>query len=167
EPGDLVFFDRLRHNGIYIGDGRFIHARQTGRGVNVARLDDGWYASHWSGARRLELAADAGWVQGAEPKDQPGSCISCRTLPSGSANVATHPPQSSRAGARVKTTPARLNRSWTARISPTVRLIMIRRGSRLAPRTLSCTPTLRRTPLQSKLMKSDLAERGVRPSVSG
>jgi cell wall-associated NlpC family hydrolase len=27
-PGDIVFFDRLRHNGIYIGEGRFIHARQ-------------------------------------------------------------------------------------------------------------------------------------------
>lgn len=63
EPGDLVFFDRLRHNGIYVGDGRFIHARQTGRGVNIARLDDGWYASHWAGARRLELPADAGWDQ--------------------------------------------------------------------------------------------------------
>jgi len=63
EPGDLVFFDRLRHNGIYVGDGRFIHARQTGLGVNIARLDDGWYASHWAGARRLELPADAGWDQ--------------------------------------------------------------------------------------------------------
>jgi len=63
EPGDLVFFDRLRHNGIYIGDGRFIHARQTGRGVNIARLDDGWYASHWVGARRLELSVGAGWDQ--------------------------------------------------------------------------------------------------------
>ena len=65
EPGDLVFFDRLRHNGIYIGDGRFIHARQTGRGVNIARLDDGWYASHWAGGRRLETPApvDAGWDQ--------------------------------------------------------------------------------------------------------
>jgi cell wall-associated NlpC family hydrolase len=73
EPGDLVFFDRLRHNGIYVGDGRFIHARQTGRGVNISSLDDGWYASRWVGARRLELAAaptpilgpdrDAGWDQ--------------------------------------------------------------------------------------------------------
>ena len=63
EPGDLVFFDRLRHNGIYVGDGRFIHARQTGRGVNIASLDDGWYASHWVGARRLDLPADAGWDQ--------------------------------------------------------------------------------------------------------
>jgi cell wall-associated NlpC family hydrolase len=63
EPGDLVFFDRLRHNGIYVGDGRFVHARQTGRGVNIARLDDGWYASHWVGGRRLELSAAAGWDQ--------------------------------------------------------------------------------------------------------
>jgi peptidoglycan DL-endopeptidase CwlO len=39
QPGDLVFFDRLRHNGIYIGSGKFIHARQTGRHVSVARLD--------------------------------------------------------------------------------------------------------------------------------
>ena len=60
EPGDLVFFDSLRHNGIYIGDGRFIHARQTGRSVNIARLDDGWYASHWVGARRLEARAQPG-----------------------------------------------------------------------------------------------------------
>jgi cell wall-associated NlpC family hydrolase len=63
EPGDLVFFDRLRHNGIYVGDGRFIHARQPGRGVNIARLDDGWYASHWVGGRRLELPVNAGWDQ--------------------------------------------------------------------------------------------------------
>ena len=54
EPGDLVFFDRLRHNGIYVGDGRFIHARQTGRRVAIASLDDEWYSSHFVGARRLD-----------------------------------------------------------------------------------------------------------------
>ena len=53
EPGDLVFFDRLRHNGIYIGEGRFIHSRQTGKHVAVASLDDVWYRTHWVGARRL------------------------------------------------------------------------------------------------------------------
>ena len=53
EPGDLVFFDRLRHSGIYIGGGRFIHARQTGKRVSIARLDDEWYAENWVGARRL------------------------------------------------------------------------------------------------------------------
>jgi cell wall-associated NlpC family hydrolase len=52
-PGDLVFFDRLRHNGIYIGHGRFIHAGQTGKRVSVADLDDEWYRTRWAGARRL------------------------------------------------------------------------------------------------------------------
>lgn len=52
EPGDLVFFDGLRHNGIYIGQGRFIHSRQSGKRVGVGRLDDAWYRSRWVGARR-------------------------------------------------------------------------------------------------------------------
>ena len=54
EPGDIVFFDRLRHNGIYLGEGRFIHARQTGKRVSIAGLDEAWYARHWVGARRIE-----------------------------------------------------------------------------------------------------------------
>jgi cell wall-associated NlpC family hydrolase len=53
EPGDVVFFDRLRHSGIYIGGGRVIHARQSGKRVSIASLDDNWYAEHWVGARRL------------------------------------------------------------------------------------------------------------------
>jgi cell wall-associated NlpC family hydrolase len=57
EPGDLVFFDRLRHNGIYVGHGRFIHARQTGRRVAIAGLNDEWYAAHFVGARRLDPPA--------------------------------------------------------------------------------------------------------------
>jgi cell wall-associated NlpC family hydrolase len=54
QPGDIVFFDRLRHNGIYIGAGRFIHARQTGKRVAIAGLAEAWYAEHWVGARRVE-----------------------------------------------------------------------------------------------------------------
>jgi cell wall-associated NlpC family hydrolase len=57
EPGDIVFFDRLRHNGIYIGEGRFIHSRQTGKRVSIAGLDEAWYAEHWVGARRIEPIA--------------------------------------------------------------------------------------------------------------
>src|SRR5947209_5135645 len=53
-------FDRPRHNGIYVGEGRFIHARQTGLHVSIASLDNGWYASHWVGARRLEPRAQPG-----------------------------------------------------------------------------------------------------------
>lgn len=53
EPGDVVFFDGLGHNGIYIGDGRFIHARRSGGGVMISRLDESWYRTRWVGGRRL------------------------------------------------------------------------------------------------------------------
>ena len=43
-PGDLVFFDGIGHVGIYIGDGRFIHAPHTGAVVSVDRLSGSWYA---------------------------------------------------------------------------------------------------------------------------
>jgi peptidoglycan DL-endopeptidase CwlO len=51
-PGDIVFFNQLRHNGIYLGDGRFVHATRPG-GVKIARLEDGWFRTRWVGARRL------------------------------------------------------------------------------------------------------------------
>jgi cell wall-associated NlpC family hydrolase len=37
-PGDLVFFDGLGHVGLYIGDGRFIHAPHTGARVSIDTL---------------------------------------------------------------------------------------------------------------------------------
>jgi cell wall-associated NlpC family hydrolase len=51
-PGDLVFFDGLGHVGMYIGNGRFIHAPHTGTRVRVETLA-GWYSSRFDGARRL------------------------------------------------------------------------------------------------------------------
>jgi len=53
QPGDLVFFDGLRHNGIYVGNGQFIHARRSGKHVTISTLDETWYAKRWVGARRL------------------------------------------------------------------------------------------------------------------
>jgi cell wall-associated NlpC family hydrolase len=44
--GDLVFFrieGKLQHVGMYLGDGRFVHAPQSGRKVSVASLDSGFY----------------------------------------------------------------------------------------------------------------------------
>ena len=52
-PGDIVFFDGLRHSGIYIGDTRFVHATKPGDVVKVSRLDEEWYRRRWVGARRL------------------------------------------------------------------------------------------------------------------
>ena len=52
QPGDLVFFNGLGHNGIYIGGGQFIHSPHTGDVVKISSLS-GWYSSTWVGARRL------------------------------------------------------------------------------------------------------------------
>ena len=53
QPGDLVFFDGLGHEGIYIGGGQFIHAPHTGDVVKISSLSESWYASTYVGARRV------------------------------------------------------------------------------------------------------------------
>lgn len=54
--GDLLFFrfegPKVSHVAIYTGDGRFVHAPQTGRPVEVRPLDD-WYRRRLVGAGRL------------------------------------------------------------------------------------------------------------------
>ena len=52
-PGDVVFFNGLGHNGIYIGGGQFIHSPHTGDVVKISSLSDSWYASTYVGARRM------------------------------------------------------------------------------------------------------------------
>jgi murein DD-endopeptidase len=53
-PGDLVFFRidsrEVSHVGIYIGEGRFVHAPRSGRPVGEARLDERYYVERWAGA---------------------------------------------------------------------------------------------------------------------
>lgn len=53
QPGDLVFFNGLGHNGMYIGGGQFIHSPHTGDVVKISSLSDSWYAATWYGARRI------------------------------------------------------------------------------------------------------------------
>jgi cell wall-associated NlpC family hydrolase len=53
QAGDIVFFNGLGHNGIYIGGGQFIHSPHTGDVVKISSLSDSWYASTYVGARRL------------------------------------------------------------------------------------------------------------------
>jgi cell wall-associated NlpC family hydrolase len=52
QPGDIVFFNGLGHNGIYIGGNQFIHSPHTGDVVKISPLS-GWYSSTYVGARRL------------------------------------------------------------------------------------------------------------------
>ncbi|GAA2423887.1 hypothetical protein GCM10010191_40050 [Actinomadura vinacea] len=49
--GDLVFFNRMGHVGIYVGQGRFVHAPRTGRPITIEELQ-GRYARNYSGAVR-------------------------------------------------------------------------------------------------------------------
>jgi cell wall-associated NlpC family hydrolase len=53
EPGDILFFDGLGHVGLYVGDGRMVHAPQTGRDVEIVALASTGYGSRLVGARRV------------------------------------------------------------------------------------------------------------------
>jgi cell wall-associated NlpC family hydrolase len=53
EPGDIVFFDHLRHSGIYIGGGKFVHASKPGDVVKISNIREEWFRRRWVGARRL------------------------------------------------------------------------------------------------------------------
>jgi cell wall-associated NlpC family hydrolase len=53
QPGDLVFFAKLDHVGIYIGNGEFIDAPHTGAFVRVDSLGGAWERANYVGARRI------------------------------------------------------------------------------------------------------------------
>jgi cell wall-associated NlpC family hydrolase len=58
-PGDLVFFDtgskpKPGHVGIYVGNGRFIHAPSAGERVREDELANNYWKKTWYGARRIE-----------------------------------------------------------------------------------------------------------------
>lgn len=55
-PGDLVFFGprgRINHVGIYLGEGRFVHAPSRGKSVMVSALDRGYWNRHYVEALRV------------------------------------------------------------------------------------------------------------------
>jgi len=62
QPGDLVFFNTLKrtfsHVGIYVGDGKFIHAPRPGGEVRVEDMRFVYWAKRFTGARRAEPVAE-------------------------------------------------------------------------------------------------------------
>ena len=58
QAGDLVFYDTLKrpysHVGIYLGDGRFVHAPKTGARVRIEQVKSAYWAQRFNGARRIE-----------------------------------------------------------------------------------------------------------------
>jgi cell wall-associated NlpC family hydrolase len=54
--GDLVFFGskgEVGHVGIYVGEGRFVHAPSTGGTVRLDYLDGPYWRDHYTGAKRV------------------------------------------------------------------------------------------------------------------
>jgi|SRR5882672_3874 len=60
EPGDLVFYNTRNrpysHVGIYLGEGRFIHAPRPGQRVRMDSLESPYWRARFNGARRVILA---------------------------------------------------------------------------------------------------------------
>ncbi len=59
KKGDLIFFDTskkrkgyVNHVGIYLGDGKFIHASSAKKKVVITSLDKKFYSNRYKGARR-------------------------------------------------------------------------------------------------------------------
>lgn len=54
--GDLVFFGSggsVTHVGIYVGEGRFVHAPSTGGTVRLDHLDGSYWVRNYSGSKRV------------------------------------------------------------------------------------------------------------------
>jgi cell wall-associated NlpC family hydrolase len=55
-PGDIVFFQNkgdVHHEGLYIGNGQFIHAPHTGDVIKISSLSDPYYQRQFAGGRRV------------------------------------------------------------------------------------------------------------------
>ncbi len=58
KPGDLVFFNTMKrafsHVGIYMGDGKFIHAPRAGKAIRVDDMRSAYWQKRFNGARRVQ-----------------------------------------------------------------------------------------------------------------
>ena len=57
-PGDILCFSnrkdrKINHVGVYVGDGNFIHASTSTRGVVLDNLSENYYINHYVTARRV------------------------------------------------------------------------------------------------------------------
>lgn len=57
QAGDMVFFNTMNrpysHMGIYIGDGKFVHAPRTNSTIRIESLNSSYFASRFDGARTV------------------------------------------------------------------------------------------------------------------
>lgn len=92
QPGDLVFFNTMRrafsHVGIYVGNGKFIHAPKPGAEVRIENMGGSYWLQRFDGARRVA----AGQSDSATQPSQTAQALS------GTPNLATFSAFSSDAG---------------------------------------------------------------------
>ena len=57
-PGDLIFYNTRRrpysHVGIYLGEGRFVHAPRRGAKVRIESMGKPYWRKRFNGARRID-----------------------------------------------------------------------------------------------------------------
>ena len=84
QPGDLVFFNTMRrafsHVGIYVGNGKFIHAPRTGADVRVEDMGVSYWRSRFSGARRVETASENTEAVSDRPAPSPVSAAAVAAM---------------------------------------------------------------------------------------
>lgn len=69
--GDIVTFrhpKRGYHTGIYVGDGKFIHSPRKRTRVRINNLNDAYFSSTFTGARRVALSGNENLVAQAESR---------------------------------------------------------------------------------------------------
>lgn len=84
QAGDMIFFDTQKgtkgpdHVGIYIGNGKFIHAPRPGKSVEIADMRSGYYQGIFMGGRRINGIQGGGQaeagdsdIMGPQPKLSP------------------------------------------------------------------------------------------------
>lgn len=56
-PGDIVFFNTrgfsYSHNGLYIGNGKFVHAPRTGKNIEIGNMSNSYWSGRFNGGRRI------------------------------------------------------------------------------------------------------------------
>ncbi|MEX1167333.1 MAG: C40 family peptidase [Hydrogenophaga sp.] len=62
KPGDLVFFNTMKrafsHVGIYVGEGKFIHAPRSGSQVRIEDMRMAYWTTRFNGARRVPVGGN-------------------------------------------------------------------------------------------------------------
>ena len=71
KPGDLVFFNTLKrtfsHVGIYVGEGKFIHAPRTGAKVRLEDMRYAYWSKRYTGAWRANATSETVALSPAPP----------------------------------------------------------------------------------------------------